>query len=88
MLTIHDCTFEMQWSGWGSQTPTAERVAGAVMYRLLTMPAEGVRRVARSPRSLNAMSRGALLAARKDLLARGKTIPLNGKIELLHHAQK
>ena len=57
MLTIHGCTFQVSWTGWGPFTVHAERVAVDIMVELQEMSPEGVQRLARSPRELNLTGR-------------------------------
>lgn len=82
MLTIHDCTFEVRWQGWGAHTPYAERVAQATMLRLLNMEPDEVRKFARSKRSQALMSAGARLAVVSLLAKRGKDVPYKGVMEV------
>ena len=75
MLTIHDCTFDVRVTGWGSLTTLAESVAFDLVLDLLNMSPGHVQRLARSPVEMAktrrvAMGRAATMAAR-----RGKKMP-------------
>lgn len=80
MLTVHDCTFDVRWSGWGAYTPYAERVAQGVMLTILTMAPDKVRRLAASQQKQADMSLGARIAIDRMLAKKNKATPLKGTI--------
>lgn len=82
MLTVHDCTFEVRWQGWGAHTPYAERAAYGVMKTILTMKPEEVRKLARSSHARGVMIGGARNAIIKQLALKSKTMSHVGVIEL------
>lgn len=82
MLTIHDCTFQVSWSGWGLFTPHAERVALGVMLDLLEMSPDSVRRVAQSPGELDLTARVARARVATIIARRGRAVPLKACIVL------
>ena len=82
MLTIHDCTFEVCWRGWGVFTPHAERVAEGILLDLLEMSPESVQRLARSKRELTLTRKVALARLAVILAKRGKVTPQNSDIVL------
>jgi len=82
MLTVHDCTFQMHWTGWGSASIHAERVAADVMLDLIRMSPENIKRLARSPRELTLTSRVARTRVAIILAHRGKKMPPKANIFL------
>lgn len=82
MLTVHDCTFEMRWSGWGPYTQLAERTAAGTYLYLLRMPPAQVHKLAKSKRALATMTSGARLTLRQQLEARGAPVPPSATISL------
>jgi hypothetical protein len=82
MLTIHDCTFQVIWSGWGPSTVYAERVALGVMLDLLEMSPDSVRRIARSPAELDLTARVARARVATIIARRGRAVPLKACIVL------
>jgi hypothetical protein len=82
MLTIHDCTFQVSWSGWGPATVHAERVALGVMLDLLEMSPDSVRRIAQSPGELDLTARVARARVATIIARRGRAVPLKASIVL------
>ena len=82
MLTIHDCTFQVSWAGWGVSTIHAERVALGVMLDLMEMGPEAVRRLAQSPAELELTARVARARAASLIARRGRPVPLKAAIVL------
>ena len=82
MLTIHDCTFQVSWAGWGVSTIHAERVALGVMLDLMEMGPEAVRRLAQSPYELELTGRVARARVASLVARRGRPVPLKAAIVL------
>jgi hypothetical protein len=82
MLTLHDCTFQVSWSGWGPSTPHAERVALGVMLDLLEMSPDSVRRIAQSPGELDLTARVARARVATIIARRGRAVPRKACIVL------
>ena len=82
MLTVHGVTFRITWSGWGAQTYLVERAAEMEMFDLLQKSAEQIAALAKYKRLLAQENRGLRYAARKNLYARNKPVPINGVILL------
>lgn len=83
MLTIHDCTFEVQYTGWGAHTYLAVNVAEGMLIDLLEMSPESVQRLARSKRELTLTSKVALARLATMLARRGRPVPHKGDIKLM-----
>lgn len=82
MLTIHDCTFQVSWAGWGVSTLHAERVALSVMLDLMDMSPAAVRRLAQSPYELELTGRVARARVATLIARRGRAVPLKAAIVL------
>lgn len=82
MLTIHDCTFEVRWTGCDLFSPHAERAAVNIMLDLLDMSPGSVKRLARSPRELALTRQVARAHLKRAFAARGKSMPPNADIVL------
>lgn len=82
MLTIHDYTFQVRWSGCGIFSPHAERVATSIMLDLLGMSPESVKRLAQSPRELALTRQVARAYLKHACAARGKPMPPKANIVL------
>lgn len=80
MLTVHDCTFEVNWSGWGPRTMYAERVALGFMYGLLRESPERAHRLAHSQRAQKAEGIALQVAVLQLLVKNGKSVPSAGTI--------
>jgi len=82
VLTIHDCTFQICWKGWGPFTPHVERVAADVMFELQQMSPENIKRLARSSRELALTARVARARVAVILAHRKKRVPPAASIVL------
>lgn len=82
MLTIHDCTFQVRWRGWGAFMPQAERVAMDIMVDLLGMSPSSIRQLARSAAERELTRKVALSRLASMLACRGRPMPRNADIVL------
>ena len=83
MLTLHECTFEVQYTGWGAFGHLAEDVAEDILLDLLNMSADSVQRLARSKREVTLTSKVARSRLTTMLVRRGKGVPQKGDIRLV-----
>ena len=56
MLTVHDCTFDLTHTGWGSYSVYADLALLGATMRLLNLSEEEVRSLHRSPRKRRQMA--------------------------------
>lgn len=75
MLTIHDCTFDVRVTGWGTLTPVAEHVAINLVLDLLNMSCDHVQRIARSPNEIIKTRRVAIANVAARLTRQDKRMP-------------
>ena len=83
MLTLHGCTFEVQYAGWGAHSSLAEAVAEGMLIDLLEMSPESVQRLARSKRELTVTAKVARARIATMLARRGRPVPQKGDIKLM-----
>ena len=83
MLALHECTFEVRYTGWGAYSALAEGVAEDILLDLLNMSPDSVQRLARSKRELTLTAKVARARIATMLARRGRPVPQKGDIKLM-----